>query len=850
MAIAYADVSSAEHQARFDELGPQGWRVIALSVSGDLASPRYTATWMQRPGPAWRGVHDVPDDRYQETVTAMGAEGLTPVLVSASGLPGSIVFAATFQAGEPPWFARHGLRWGALTDPSTINNAMGRAYDEGFIARSVTTYGDPADPRFAGVWTRNTGRGWAWHWGDLDYYQRTFDALKDAGCHPSQVAVAPGMRLGVFTDDHIGRWWSNHDMSALDYTAAVAAAVDGLSPIAVQTTGGRYAATFAATDIPMPKSWRVDGPPIPAAPVLDGLFAGVMQEFGIRAGSVAVAKGGTTFLKRAYTWAEDDWPTTMTTTRFRIASVSKTFTAAAIQALADDHAFSLDDKVFAYLRLTSNVPHDPRADAITIRQCATSRSGLPHDFEGDVTFRDISLGLGRQATIRDLAAHIYTVPLSFAPGGTPPPNSDDGYSNSAFHLLGAVIEQASGMALVDYVNQRLALPLGIHDLAAGRTAVDGRLPGEVVGYDDPSVGTSQLDLTPGAVAAGVYGGRILLDSAPGTGGLVTTPASIARFIGTHAAWDIGPRLNSTRYGTFVGTSASATTNGDWDFSFATNREIANPIKDRLTDGIKQYLASHGGELRPFDADEHFPIRGVLLVGGFRTQGELNTMTHDDMRNTLIVELTNHSNQRDYQAFDNLTLAGMGAAMVYLRVTGSRDDATLRTMSADDHRNTVIVELDAQTGQGRALQAFSTLDLALIALGSDKAVRGQVPGLVSSWIRGVLLLGHFRTQRELDAMTHDDMRNTLIVELTNRTNQTNYQSYNDAQLEGAGAVLVTMRTVGIRDDATLRTMSADDMRNTLIVELDQQTGLGRALQGFSDLDLVRTVLGDRPPVHQP
>ena len=75
--------------------------------------------------------------------------------------------------------------------------------------------------------------------------------------------------------------------------------------------------------------------------------------------------------------------------------------------------------------------------------------------------------------------------------------------------------------------------------------------------------------------------------------------------------------------------------------------------------------------------ELFPIRGVLLAGGFRTQPQLNRMTHDDMRNTLIVELTTHSNQSNYHGSDNDTLAGMGAVMVFLRETGFRDDAALR-----------------------------------------------------------------------------------------------------------------------------------------------------------------------------
>ncbi|GAB2829821.1 hypothetical protein [Lentzea nigeriaca] len=238
----------------------------------------------------------------------------------------------------------------------------------------------------------------------------------------------------------------------------------------------------------------------------------------------------------------------------------------------------------------------------------------------------------------------------------------------------------------------------------------------------------------------------------------------------------------------------------------------------------------------------FPIRGVLLAGGFRTQHELDTMSHEDMRNTLIVELTARSNQNDYQRYDNDTLAGMGAVMVFLRRNGLRYDDALKQMSSDDQRNTLIVELDAQTGAGRELQGFTNLQLVQIGLGSDLATRGRRPGSVSFYIRGVLLAGRFRTQHQLNTMSDDDMRNTLIVEMTAHSNQNDYQAYNDADLAGVGAVMVFLRETGIRDDAALRHMSADDQRNTAIVELDAQTGRGRALQGLSNLDLALTALG--------
>jgi hypothetical protein len=256
---------------------------------------------------------------------------------------------------------------------------------------------------------------------------------------------------------------------------------------------------------------------------------------------------------------------------------------------------------------------------------------------------------------------------------------------------------------------------------------------------------------------------------------------------------------------------------------------------------KEYadIEVHGGGVRSF------PIRGVLLAGGFRTQAQLNLMSYDDMRNTLITELTGRTNQNDYQAYENDTLAGVGAALVFLRKIGSRDDAALKSMSADDIRNTLIVEIFAQTNTGD-LQAFSNMELVTVALGSKRAVEGKILGAQNFWIQGVLLAGGFRTYRQLIGMSYDDQRNTLIVELTAHSNQTNYQAYDNDTLAAMGAVMVLLRAFGYADD-NLKGMSADDQRNTLIVELDSQTKLGQRLQGLSNMELVLTALGVEKPV---
>lgn len=246
------------------------------------------------------------------------------------------------------------------------------------------------------------------------------------------------------------------------------------------------------------------------------------------------------------------------------------------------------------------------------------------------------------------------------------------------------------------------------------------------------------------------------------------------------------------------------------------------------------------------------IRGVLLAGRFRNQHELNGMSDEDQRNTLIVELAHRTNQPvpHFQAMDNPTLAGTGAVLVFLRTTKIRTDEELKRMSDDDQRNTLIVEIGAQNGMGRELQGLSNMELVLMGLGKPR------PGVlkVATFIRGVLAAGQFRTQRELNRMSDDDQRNTLIVELAHRTNQSigHFQAMNDAILAGAGAAVVFLSKAAIRTDEQLKTISDDDQRNILIVEIAAQTGLGSKLQALSTMDVVLTGLGVAPsfPVKKP
>ncbi len=155
----------------------------------------------------------------------------------------------------------------------------------------------------------------------------------------------------------------------------------------------------------------------------------------IRDGELFHARGiGTTDIDR------DDVPTTDTV--FRIASMTKSFTAATILLLRDDGLLRLDDPVATY------VSEMRTTQPITLRQLLTMSAGLPTDDPwGD---RQQGLDLDRFA--------------AFLAGGQSfawTPGTTFEYSNLGYGILGRVITSVAGQEYRDVVRARLLEPLGM-----------------------------------------------------------------------------------------------------------------------------------------------------------------------------------------------------------------------------------------------------------------------------------------------------------------------------------------------------------------------------------------------------
>ncbi|MEO5566550.1 MAG: serine hydrolase domain-containing protein [Luteimonas sp.] len=137
-------------------------------------------------------------------------------------------------------------------------------------------------------------------------------------------------------------------------------------------------------------------------------------------------------------------------TNYRLASVSKQFTAAAILLLAQDGKLGIDDSLRHWL---PSLP--PATGAITLRQVLSHASGLVDyedlmapDYPGQISDAGVLKLLAREDRVYFPAGSAYR------------------YSNSGYALLSLVVEQASAMAYPDFLRQRIFEPLGMRGTLA------------------------------------------------------------------------------------------------------------------------------------------------------------------------------------------------------------------------------------------------------------------------------------------------------------------------------------------------------------------------------------------------
>ena len=163
-------------------------------------------------------------------------------------------------------------------------------------------------------------------------------------------------------------------------------------------------------------------------------------------GCILMARNGRPLVDRCYGMANYELGARNTgATRFHIASVSKSFTAAAILLLEEHGKLKVEDE------LSKFISDYPRGDEITIHQLLTHTSGIPNVNN----FPEYDRKSMQQLSLEQVIALFKDKPLDFAPG------SKYAYSNSNYNLLAYIIEKISGTRYGEFMQKNFFEPLGM-----------------------------------------------------------------------------------------------------------------------------------------------------------------------------------------------------------------------------------------------------------------------------------------------------------------------------------------------------------------------------------------------------
>jgi CubicO group peptidase (beta-lactamase class C family) len=329
------------------------------------------------------------------------------------------------------------------------------------------------------------------------------------------------------------------------------ATVNGNGTISGQTAGSTYVVASVAdrpnvrdsvrvrvfTDPPQPI--LLSGAAVPGMEAFDSIFSDFMRNHSIPGGAVAVMRDGKLIYARGFGYADVENNTPVQPDAlFRIASMSKPITSAAIFKLIEEGKLELDERVaphIADLLPVAGATVDARWEQITIRHLLNHSGGWDRGkpnggfdpIDRTITAANV-VGAPVPGSPETLIRYMKGMPLDFEPG------EKFAYSNFGFAILGVIIQRVTGMPYEEYVRSRVLLPVGATRTRSGKSRLSDALPEEVK-YYFPGFAVVNAPMVPsvfpgeGAVPFN-YGG-FHLEVSFASGAWVSSTVDLLRFLG-------------------------------------------------------------------------------------------------------------------------------------------------------------------------------------------------------------------------------------------------------------------------------------------------------------------------------
>ncbi|UXY32333.1 serine hydrolase [Streptomyces sp. HUAS TT20] len=520
--VARHNLSATQYEEEAKRLKTEGYRLLDLCGYQVGNEARYAAIWEKRAGFEQVSNHAVSYSQYGRHFDAyQGSFRL--VRLNGYNIAGEVFFATIWEATQsgprwwseassaPTWWSRHEVKQSEL---QAVFNARDGAGDR---MVDISAYPGPGflGTQFAMIWEPARGQHWGWIPPRVaEYYQRDFAKAVAQDYRPARVSAFLPSGSGqtayftaVLEKSVKCPFYARHGISSAMYQHEVDHQGRTYRPVFVGGFTADYGGGRNATQGFSPVWRRCE-----ADSVVPPLTQAYMEKFSVPGLSLAFAQQGRLLYAGGFGLADKETGERVTTSSlFRIASLSKQITSAAILRLVEQGRIRISDTVFGrsgILGTTYGTPsYGAGVESITVQNLLehTAGPGWSHDDPDPMAQQP---GLDQEQLISWV---LDNRPLNNAGGA---PGTEFAYSNFGYVVLGRIIERVTTQSYEAYVRQEILAPCGISRMfLAGNTRADKRA-GEVTYY--------------GQAGEDPYGMQLTRKDAEG--GWLATPVDLMRFV--------------------------------------------------------------------------------------------------------------------------------------------------------------------------------------------------------------------------------------------------------------------------------------------------------------------------------
>ena len=271
---------------------------------------------------------------------------------------------------------------------------------------------------------------------------------------------------------------------------------------------------------------------------------GLLTKYSIPGAALAISRNGILVYARGFGMADTaSSRPVQPDSLFRLASVSKTFTAIAIMKLVEEGKIQLNQSAFSLMPDLTPLPGEtlnPQLSAVTVEDLLNMTGGWDRSIVPDPIDNtpavSAATGLPLPISCPQVIQYQLGRPLQHAPGTT------YAYSNFGYCVLGQIISEVSGMSYEDFVRQVVLTPLGIQRAKQADPFVSDVVNNEVTYYNYAGAPLTQSAYASGGpLVPAQYGNHDFL-ATEASGGWVSTPIELLRFVNGIDGTKGGPLL--------------------------------------------------------------------------------------------------------------------------------------------------------------------------------------------------------------------------------------------------------------------------------------------------------------------